>query len=84
MPTYPANSILTRTVFRTRPHQIFEVEPHGKIFISTDDLLPECHHPHNTQYEEAIHYWDPKPYELEKNTREYLFEGDLILTKRVK
>ena len=69
---------------KERSHQIFEVEPQGKIFVSTDDLLPECHHPHNMQYEEAIRYWDPKPSDLEKNTREYLFEGKLTLTKRVK
>ena len=69
---------------KERKHEIYEVEPNGKIFVSTDDLLPACHHPHNMQYNEAINYWDPKPSDLEKNTREYLFEGELKLTKRVK
>ena len=73
---------MLKTNFRS--HQIFEVEPSGKIFVSTDTLLPEGYHPHDMQYEEALHYWNPTQSDLEINTREYLFEGDLKLTKRVK
>lgn len=40
MPTYPTNSILTRTVFRTRPHQIFEVS-----FNEYNDMNPAVSSP---------------------------------------
>ena len=69
---------------KDRKHEIYEVDTNGKLFVSTDDLLPAGHLPHDMMYNKALQYWSPTSADLEKNTREYLFEGELKLTKRVK
>ena len=54
-----------------------------KPFVSTDSLLPQAHYYKDGMYEQAKHYWDPSLADLEKDDREYLYEGELRLTKRV-
>ena len=68
-----------------RGAQIFEVEYDGNLFLSTNTLLPDSYIPRDIMYQEAKKYWEPSFEDLVKNDdREYLFTGELKLTKRVK
>ena len=64
---------------------IFEVEADGNIFVSTDKLLPPSHYAHDLMYKCAFNYWNPKEEDLkDAKDKEYLFEGNLKILRRVK
>lgn len=65
-------------------YEVYQVSADGKLFSSTEELLPVDHYPHGIQSVQAIRYWNPKRSDFKDGTREILFEGELKLLKRVK
>ena len=66
-------------------YQLFEVEADGNIFVSTNKLLPCGHHRVRMIYEESFRYWNPQEEDLrDAKDKEYLFEGNLRILRRVK
>ena len=66
-------------------YEIFKVEAIGNIFVSRDFLLPGIHLPHGSMYKLAHGYWNPSEENLRNvKDKEYLFEGELKLIKRIK
>ncbi len=66
-------------------YQLFEVEADGNIFVSTNKLLPEGFHKTKMIYEESFRYWNPSEEDLkDAKDKEYLFEGNLRILRRVK
>ena len=65
--------------------KVFEVDIDGNLFVSRDSLLPKSYVTHEIMYKEGFHYWNPTKKDLEDaSDREYLFEGNVKLLRRVK
>ncbi len=66
-------------------YQLFEVEADGNLFVSTNKLLPDGYHKIKMIYEESFGYWNPSEDDLkDAKDKEYLFEGNLKILRRVK
>ena len=64
---------------------IYELEVEGNIFVSTGDLIPTGHYPHDIMYEEAMKYWNPSEEYLQYRVdKEYLVTGRAKVLRRVK
>jgi len=70
---------------RKKNKSIYEMEVEGNIFVSTGDLIPSGHLPHDIMFEQAMKYWDPNPEYLQYRTdKEYLATGTAKVLRRVK
>ena len=66
-------------------NEIYEVETDGKLFASTNKLLPWMYDSKKEMYIKAHHYWTPTDKELNKATdKEILLEGKAKILRRVK
>ena len=65
--------------------KIFEVETKGNLFVSRDSLLPQLHYPRDVMYKMAYDYWNRSEESLkDADDKEYLFQGEVKLLRRVK
>lgn len=66
-------------------YEIYKVNADGNLFLSTNTLLPDCYLKNKAMYEQAHKYWNPNPEYLKTaKDKEYLFEGELKLIKKIK
>ena len=55
------------------------------LFVSTNTLLPASFHKNRDIYREAYRYWSPTKEDLDgAKDKEYLFEGNVRVLRRVK
>lgn len=65
--------------------QIYEVDTDGKLFASSNRLLPWMNGSRREMYLQAHHYWTPTDKELyNADDKEILFEGKAKILRRVK
>ena len=66
-------------------YSINEMELDGNLFCSTDDLLPNYYEPIKNIYADAYRYWGRTQQNLdESDKREYLFEGQAKVLRKLK
>lgn len=66
-------------------YDVFKVDVDGKLFKSSNSMLPDPTESHSVMYDQAYTYWNATEKELsKKDDVEYLFEGEVKLLKRVK
>ena len=66
-------------------YSLYEVDVDGNIFVSTNTLLPKSHCSRDLMYRASFDYWNPKEENLkDAKDKEYLFEGEVKVLRRVK
>ncbi len=66
-------------------YSLYEVDVDGNLFISTNELLPQTHCSRDLMYKAAYDYWKPTKEDLkDAKDKEYLFEGEVKILRRVK